>query len=144
MVVCRTPLFLKWKSRYIQRMKIFYLLVTLLSIGMVAKAQLQNTKWAGKLYVPEETKVVLDFRKDTVDMIIVDPGFVGETMTYSVKDSVITMKKTSGNSPCNVGDGFQVKYLIKDDKLFISNILDPCDARSQAWTNEPLIRVKQL
>lgn len=124
-------------------MKTFYLLVIWLSTAAIAKAQLKDTKWAGELYVPNETKVILDFKKDTVDMFIVDQGFVGETMTYAVKDSVITMKKTSGNSPCNEGDVFTVKYVIKDDKLFISNLLDPCDARRQAWTNEPLIRVRQ-
>ena len=102
-----------------------------------------NTKWQGELNVPYKTMVILNFKKDSVDMIIADNGMIGETMTYSVKDSVITMKKTGGNSPCNVDDVFRVKYLIKDDKLFISNILDPCDARVQSWSNEPLARVKQ-
>jgi hypothetical protein len=76
-------------------------------------------------------------------MIIVENQMVGETMTYSVKDSVITMNKTSGNSPCNIGDEFKVKYVIKDGKLFISNLSDPCDARTQSWNKEPFTRVEQ-
>jgi len=124
-------------------MKTFYFLLVLVLTATIAKAQLKDTKWEGKLNVPAETNVILDFKKDSVDMIIADAGFVGETMIYSVKDSVITMKKASGHSPCNVGDVFKLKYIIKDDKLFLSNLSDPCDERMQAWTAEPLIRVKQ-
>jgi len=124
-------------------MKTFYLLAALLLIASISKAQLKNTRWEGKMNVPDETTVILDFKLDSVNMVIPENNIVGETMTYSVKDSVITMKKTSGQSPCNVGDVFTVKYLIKDDKLFIKSISDPCDARVQAWANEPFIRVKE-
>jgi hypothetical protein len=125
-------------------MRTLSILALLLLGSAILKAQLKNTQWKGKMYVPSETKVILDFKEDSVDMIIVDyNGMVGETMTYSVKDSVITMKKTSGNSPCNVGDEFKVKYLIQDDKLFISNLSDPCDARIHCWSDEPLIRVNE-
>jgi hypothetical protein len=113
-------------------MKAFYLLIALTLTATIANAQLKNTKWKGKLNVPVETNVILDFKKDSVDMIITDEGVVGETMTYSVKDSIITMKKTSGHSPCNVDDVFAIKYLIKDDKLYLSNLSDPCDERTYA------------
>jgi hypothetical protein len=124
-------------------MRTFYLLAILLLTATISKAQLKNTKWAGKLNVPDETPVILDFKTDSVNLIIEVNGMVGETMAYSVKDDVITMHKTSGNSPCNVGDVFTVKYTIKDDKLFINNLTDPCEARVQSWTGAPLIRVKQ-
>jgi len=126
----------------INLMKAFYFLIVLTLTATIAKAQLKDTKWEGELNVPDGTNVILDFKKDTVDMIIVDEGLVGETMTYSVKDSVITMKKTSGHSPCNVDDVFKVKYLIMGDKLFISNLSDPCYERTLAWGDGPLIRVK--
>ncbi len=93
--------------------------------------------------VPDETAVILDFKADTVNMVVAENGMVGESMTYAVKDSIITMKKTDGHSPCDVDGTFQVKYVIKDDKLFITSVSDPCDARSQAWTTEPFTRVKQ-
>jgi hypothetical protein len=124
-------------------MRTLSILALLLLTSAISKAQLKNTQWKGKMSVPSETTVILDFKEDSVDMIIVDNEMVGETMTYSVKDSVITMKKTSGHSPCNVGDEFKVKYLIQDDKLFISNLSDPCDARIHCWSDEPLIRVNQ-
>jgi hypothetical protein len=112
-------------------------------MAVISKAQLKNTKWQGKMNVPDLTPIVLDFKADSVNMVIVDNGMVGETMTYSVKDTIITLAKTGGNSPCNVGDVFKVKYVIKDNKLFISNLSDPCDPRAQSWTNEPFILVKE-
>jgi hypothetical protein len=124
-------------------MKTFYFLIVLLLTAAMAQAQLKDTKWEGKLNVPNETNVILDFKKDSVDMIIADEGIVGETMIYSVKDSIITMKKTSGHSPCNVDDVFKLKYRIKEDKLFLSNLSDPCDARIDAWSSEPLRRIQQ-
>jgi len=124
-------------------MRTLYLLTVLLLLAVISKAQLKNTKWQGKMNVPDLTPVVLVFKGDSVNMIIVDSGVVGETMTYSLKDSTITLAKTSGNSPCDVGDVFKVKYLIKDNKLFISNLSDACDARAQSWTNEPFFLVKQ-
>ena len=124
-------------------MRTIYLVIILLSVATLSKAQLKNTKWEGKMNVPDETQVTLDFKTDSVDIVIADNGMVGESMTYSVKDSVITMKKTSGHSPCNVGDEFKVKYSIKGNQLFISNLSDPCDPRVQSWTKEPFVRTKE-
>jgi hypothetical protein len=120
----------------------FFLGILLLT-STIAQAQLTNTKWAGKMNVPNETRVMLDFKKDSVVMFIVDEARVGEIMTYSIQDSIITMKKKSGHSPCSVDDVFKVTYTIKNDKLFISNLSDNCDARIQAWTNEPFVLIKE-
>ncbi|MDR3713506.1 MAG: hypothetical protein P4L51_11865 [Puia sp.] len=76
---------------------ILLLASTLLLASSIAQAQLTNSKWTGQLNVPNETQIVLDFKKDSVDMIIVDEGIVGEKMTYSIRDSIIIMKKISGN-----------------------------------------------
>jgi hypothetical protein len=124
-------------------MKKLSLLALLLLTAVLSKAQLKNTKWQGMMNVPDKMSVILNFKKDSVDMLIVEYGMVGESMTYAVADSVITMKKTDGHSPCDVGGLFKVKYLIKDDKLFINNLSDPCDARSQSWNKEPFVRVKE-
>lgn len=124
-------------------MKTFYIASLLLLLSAASKAQLKGTKWEGKMNVPDETKVLLDFKKDSVDIIVADNEMVAETMTYSVQDTLITLKKTSGMSPCTAGDVFKVKYLIRDDKLFITTFSDACDVRVVAWTKEPFIRVKE-
>ena len=124
-------------------MRILYILTVLLLMAVASKAQLKNTKWQGTMNVPDETPVMLDFKNDSVDILVVENGMVAESMSYLAQDSIITMKKTSGHSPCNVDDVFKVKYLIKDDKLFISTISDPCDERAASWTKEPFTRVKK-
>jgi hypothetical protein len=124
-------------------MKTFYFLIALLLTAAISKAQLTNTKWQGDVNIPSSATVIFDFKKDTVNMILAENSQVVETMAYSVKDSVITMKKTNGLSPCNVGDVFKVKYVINGDKLYITSLSDPCDDRVSSWTKEPLIRVKQ-
>jgi hypothetical protein len=53
-------------------MKAFYFLIALILTAAIAKAQLKDMKLEGKLNVPGETNVILDFKRDTVNMIIVD------------------------------------------------------------------------
>jgi len=122
-------------------MKALFILFFLFASTAAVNAQLAYTKWQGTMLVPAETKVVLSFKKDSVDMIVAETGEIGETMTFSMKDSSITMKKTSGFSPCNIGDTFKVRYTIKADQLFISNLSDPCPERIQAWLAEPFNRM---
>jgi hypothetical protein len=122
------------------------ILVLILAIvgTLSAKAQLANTKWAGNMSVPDDVSVVLQFKADSLLLIIKPRGeneFVGETMTYSLKDSTITLSKVSGNSPCGE-DKFTVKYTIKDQQLFIKPLTDPCDARVGSWPKEPFVKVK--
>ncbi len=121
-------------------MKTFLLSIILLTLVTVSKAQLTNTKWTGAMYIPTNVQVTLSFKQDTVDMIINENDYVGETMSYTVKDSVITLKKLSGNSPCG-NDTFTVKYLIKDNKLFIKPLTDPCDDRTHAWPQTGFTKV---
>jgi len=124
-------------------MRIICLLAALLLTVTISKAQLKNTQWEGTMYVPDETSIILDFKTDSVNIVVPENGMLAETMTYSVKDSIITLKKTSGHSPCNVGDEFKLKYVIKNDKLFITSLSDPCDERIQAWSKEAYIRAKK-
>ena len=121
-------------------MKTFLLSIILLTMLTVSKAQLTNTKWTGTMYIPTDAQVTLSFKKDTVDMIINENDYVGETMSYMVKDSVITLKKLSGNSPCSSGT-FTVKYFIKDNKLFIEPLKDPCENRTHAWPQTGFTKV---
>jgi hypothetical protein len=123
--------------------KIFFFVLAIIAVSS-AKAQLANTKWAGTMAVPDDVSVVLKFKTDTLLLVIKPRGvdeFVGETMTYTVKDSTITLNKISGNSPCG-DDKFTVKYTIKDQQLFIKSLTDPCDARVGSWPKEPFVKVK--
>lgn len=100
-----------------------------------AKAQLANSKWSGTLAVPPVTDVTLDFRADTVIIILMNTGDIIETSVYTVKDTVITMKKVSGESPCEIGSIFTLKYTIKENKLFLKVLADPFTNRANALEN---------
>jgi hypothetical protein len=117
-------------------------LLTIVFFATVCNAQLANTQWAGEMAVPSPTNILLRFTADTVQMIIKDGGFVGETMVYSVKDSLITLTKISGNSPCSAGDAFTISYIMKDDKLWLNPVFDRCDERSSAWPTEPFFKTE--
>ena len=91
--------------------------------------------------IPSITKVTLTFTADSLTLGIDDLGIIGETMSYVVKDSIITMKKLSGNSPCEEV-AFTVKYKLKNDLLFITTVEDPCDERKDSWPKEPFKRIK--
>ena len=107
-----------------------------------AKAQLANTRWSGSIMAPSIVDVNLVFTKDTLKITVAGQSDVLETMTYTVKDSVITIKKVFGGSPCNDGSSATMKYIIKGNNLFLSVLNDPCEARKNAWPPEPFVKLK--
>lgn len=58
-------------------------------------------------------------------------------MVYTVKDSVITLKKVSVNSSCGEN---QFTYY-KGDHLIIKNLKDTCETKSEAWLDKPFDKV---
>lgn len=129
-----------WKNINDMNKKIFFTGFMLFGCAMISKAQLANTKWGGTMFVPTEAKVTLIFKQDTLLMWINDMAMVGETMTYTSKDSTITLNKVSGNSPCDSA-AFTLKYHIVNNMLYISNLIDACDPRVQAWPTTPFAKL---
>ena len=120
-------------------MKTFLICLVLVSVSIVSKAQLTNTKWSGTMMVPSEQQVELSFKKDSLFIIINNSPV--ESMTYNVKDSLINVVKVDGKSPCDSGP-FALKFLLQGDKLFIKDISDNCDERKNAWTADPFTKEK--
>jgi hypothetical protein len=118
-------------------MKILVLTFIMITAVTFVKAQLANSKWSGKLAVPLVSDVTLDFRADTVNVILMDTGDIIESCVYSVKNNMITMTKLGGGSPCDIGSVFSLNYIIKDNKLFLKVLTDPCTVRAGAWLEEP-------
>ena len=117
------------------------LLICLLFItsALASKAQLANTKWMGTMMVPDEQKVSLAFKKDTLFIMIDDEAV--ESMTYTIKDNTIIANKFDGKSPCELGP-FTLTFSVKDNQLFIKDTSDTCDERLHAWTATPFIKEK--
>ncbi|WP_461453491.1 hypothetical protein [Mucilaginibacter sp.] len=120
-------------------MKTFLISLVLISGSLISKAQFANTKWTGTMMVPSEQQVELSFKKDSLYINIEESPV--ESMTYKVKDSLITVNKVDGKSPCELGP-FTLKFSLQGDKLFIKDISDSCDERKNAWTSDPFTKEK--
>jgi hypothetical protein len=111
-------------------------------IGLLAQAQLANSKWNGSLNIPELAPAALNFKTDTLEVIYAENGEILETMSYKVSGDTLLLKKISGGSPCPDGSAFKVKYSIQQEKLIITPLSDDCTMRSDSWTKEPFVRAK--
>jgi hypothetical protein len=127
----------------IQFMKTFVLLFLLTTTGFVANAQLANTKWTGVLNVPDPLDVVLDFKKDVVDVIMDNNGEAVETMAYTIQGDVLTLRKVSGQSSCDTTSVATLKFAVVADKLSVTPVSDECPLRAGSWTKAAFVKVKQ-
>jgi hypothetical protein len=107
----------------------FCLLVTLLAAG--AHAQLANSKWKTTLKLESPADVIFEFGKDTLNVTQVADGGLLETMVFSVKDGILTIQKTSGQSDCDTSTIGKYKLEMKDDKTILATLVsDDCSDRS--------------
>jgi hypothetical protein len=119
---------------------IFILLVVFTSTSV--HAQLKNTKWKGTIQADNTLNVVFDYRSDTLEVTNSDDGSNIETMTYTVKDTVLTLRKISGQSSCDTEGTGKYRFEIKDDALHLTQISDNCNDRTSALSNSKWTRVK--
>lgn len=124
-------------------MKTFALILLLFAFGSTTQAQLTETKWKSYMNIPDATETILHFKKDTLLMIIVADGSVGETMKYSVSKDTLKISKLSGFSPCGEGMNGLYRFVITEGKMTITPLSDDCqdryDAfRQEAWTREKI------
>ena len=122
-------------------------LKTLLPVWMIflyttAFAQLENSKWQGVFKIPGEEDCFFDFKKDTVSFHFSSSGDLIETMLYTISNDSIHIKKIEGMSPCDGGDTGNYKMKLDGDKLCFTLIDDPCEARSAAFGDTPMVRIK--
>lgn len=111
--------------------------------GSVAQAQIENSKWSGNLAVPEMVPVTLNFKADTFDIFWAENNELLESMTYKISGDTLTLKKTSGGSPCPEGSTFKLKFSTQGDQMTLTLLSDDCPERAAAWTKEPFTKVKQ-
>lgn len=124
-------------------MKGLVILILFMFVGVLAHAQLANTRWSGNLTVPESTPVFLNFKTDVFDVHLAESNELVETMTYKISGDTIILKKTSGSSVCPEGSTFTLKYAIQGEQLLLTPLSDDCPERAGAWTKEPFTKVKE-
>jgi hypothetical protein len=123
-------------------MKKFVMIILLSTAYSIAKAQFTDTQWNGNLTVPDSLSVILDFKKDIVNVIVDESGEVLETMSYMVHADTLVFTKVSGQSPCLEGSLSKLRFSIIENKLTIIPISDDCQIRADAWTKAPFVKVK--
>jgi len=123
------------------------ILVTGLSMlcAVTLHAQAQNplagTAWQGQAYVPDEMTIILHFKADSVSMFITPDMILGETMAYTVKADTLTLRKISGNSPCDTQGKGTFLFTLKNDDVTLKSLADDCPARQVAWSDKPFRKV---
>ena len=110
--------------------------ITIISISIVSWKQriinpLAQTKWTGTMSIPSEENVVLEFTNDRLNLIF-DQQVV-EVSAYQIKGDTVTLKKVSGNSPCEMETGSYL-YHVSQETLTFKVLNDECSARSQAFS----------
>lgn len=112
-------------------------------LGIVAHAQIANTKWTGNLMIPDPAAVNLSFNADVFEVYIAENNQLLETMTYKISGDTLMLRKTSGGSPCPDGSTFTLKYSIQGEQLMLTLLSDDCPERGASFTKEPFTKVKE-
>jgi len=142
--------FLKFILKKILMKKIItLLLLTLISVSL--NAQLVPSIWKGTIKGDNPRNVLLDFRKDTLVLLSLSDSAIEETMTYSIKDSDIILRKIEGQSDCDNTTPGKYRFTLRGNSLSIKLVSDPCEDRSSAlentkwqkWKNHPEVHVAE-
>jgi hypothetical protein len=128
------------------------ILLLFLSLTRISSiAQLSHTIWKGVVRGDNPRSVLLGFRKDTAVLLTIYDSSVVESMTYSVKDSTLILKKLEGQSDCDNSSIGKYKFWVRGSVLNIKLIEDPCEDRSSAiddtkwqkWKAHPEVKVDE-
>ncbi|MDB5248717.1 MAG: hypothetical protein JWQ40_3111, partial [Segetibacter sp.] len=113
-------------------MKQILFILLLVCSAFMANAQLENTRWLGKIQAGGNTlDVIFRFNNDTVTTTLHDDGSSIDVSTFKVRDSTITFIKVSGQSSCNDAPG-KYKFLITGKHITFTKLGDDCYDRSGA------------
>jgi hypothetical protein len=126
---------------------VFIVFAMVLSIPMIA--QLTNSEWKGTIKGDNPRNVIMNFRKDSVTVYTISDDQLVESMTYTVKNSVLTLRKLEGMSDCDNDVLGKYKIEIKAGLLYLKTQDDPCYDRSSAldvtkwfpWKKHPEVPV---
>ncbi len=123
-------------------MKKIILLLFIVTACIGANAQLSKTKWSGTLMLDQPVNITLDFAKDTLVAITPDGGTL-ETMTFTVKDNVLSITKAFGQSDCGTDVTGKYKFDIKADSMEFTLVEDICYNRAGVLDKTKWTKVKK-
>ncbi|RYY67848.1 MAG: hypothetical protein EOO13_13905 [Chitinophagaceae bacterium] len=112
-------------------------IIGLIAFSQSSLAQLTDSKWQGNFYVPGELECFLHFKKDSVDLVILETGGVIEGMKYTIAGDTLSLVKLFGGSPCGDEPGVY-KWKIEGEILRLTLLSDPCGPRASAGLDSGL------
>ncbi|HMH31663.1 MAG TPA: hypothetical protein VK543_01465 [Puia sp.] len=119
---------------------IFFVLVSFATVSL--HAQLSKTKWKGTLQLDNPVDVLFDFGQDSLTVYVVENNSGLETMLFTVKDSVLSIKKVYGQSDCDDQITGKYKYEIKNDEMLLTLVSDDCVSRATVLDKTRWMRFK--
>jgi hypothetical protein len=127
-------------------MKIILAVLFVLFVTHRANAQsnLSNTKWKGVFLIPQAADVLLDFKKDSLYLILAEDNQRLGALTFSQQNDTLMITKISGNSPCPEGSTgwYRIEWIEKGEKFFLRGINDECEGRAGVYTTHQFERVR--
>jgi len=132
-------------------MKKLTIILFLSLVSFTLLAQLSHSSWQGTVRGDNPRNAILNFRKDTLLLFAVSDSSLIESMTYSIKDMVLTLQKIEGQSDCDNSTIGKYKLSINGGTLIVKMISDPCADRSTAldstkwrkWKEHPEVHVDE-
>jgi len=92
---------------------------------------LADTKWTGIVNAPSPEMMTFAFSENMLNLLY--QGETIETMSYTVDRDTLTLKKTSGGSPCSLDSVGSYTFSINDNKLTFTLVKDDCNERAIAF-----------
>jgi hypothetical protein len=117
------------------------LIILIFCITSATHAQIQNTRWKGSLIMDSTVGVIWHFDKDTSRVITQSDSSVLETMIYKTEGGFLFLTRVSGISSCEKVTG-KYKFDIREEKLYLKAVDDPCQDRADAISGDPYVKIK--
>jgi len=97
-----------------------------------AKAQLADTKWKMILNMGSgDTETTCTFSKDSLVVTITSSGEHVETLSYTLKDNILTVQKANGQSDCDTSAVGKYKVDITNTDMAFVLVSDDCSGRGE-------------
>lgn len=118
------------------------LFAAILFFTLSATAQLSGTAWKGLANIPDPYETVLQFKGDTLNLLLAEDQTLVEVMKYEIMGDTVKLTKLEGMSPCGDNSKGFYRFRVEGDKFYFVPLQDECDDRSAAFHSDPWIRQK--
>ncbi|GAB2600904.1 S8 family peptidase [Spirosoma areae] len=121
--------------------------LSFLLIATIARAQLpiRGTRWQGVMLAPNEVRVRLTFRRDTLLISTGTNTIPLEMMRYQQAGDTLQLQKLAGQSSCETSlpGQFRLVYVDNGEGFLLQPIRDDCSERQKLFESKtPFVRLR--